>query len=338
MKTFILYDEKIINRDGTRVLLNGLKLEAFKKNPVMLYMHSRGTDNKSPSGSEVIGRWENIRLQGAQLLADAVFDEQDEFSKRIAQKVKENFLRAASIGIEVIASSEEEKYKIEGQTGSSIVSSILLEASVVDIPKNSNALTNQFFVQHGQSGSTDAHKQEAARHHNEMARSGGDKNIKTLSAEVATLRGSLEKITHWQANFLKRQRENMLDYAIETGVIDDEQRAYYNTLLKKDFELGQKLITLQYKKWKKTFVSNTPNDLHHFMIGIKGADGISRNEKRNSYKKVIIEKKAGSEYEFMLKNSAKELKELKERAPDKFKELLEKHLIWREKKSTDYST
>ena len=135
MRTFILYDEKIINRDGTRVLLSGLKLEAFKKNPVMLYMHSRGSESKSPSGSEVIGRWENIRLRESQLLADAVFDERDDFSKKIAQKVKENFLRAASIGIEVIASSDEERYKIPGQTGSSIVSSILLEASVVDIPK-----------------------------------------------------------------------------------------------------------------------------------------------------------------------------------------------------------
>ena len=210
MRTFILYDEKIINRDGTRVLLSGLKLETFKKNPVMLYMHSRGTDTNKPSGSEVIGRWENIRLHNSQLLADAVFDEKDEFSKKIAQKVKGNFLRAASIGIEVIASSEEDKYKIEGQTGSSIVSSVLLEASVVDIPKNSNSLSNQFFIQRVADSSREKKKHGVAVYYNGLKGAGskeGQDRIRALSTEIDALKKSLAAMVRWKENFMQKQRD-----------------------------------------------------------------------------------------------------------------------------------
>ena len=60
MQTFVLYDDTRPNADGSRVLLSGLSLEHFRRNPVMLYMHGRGLSfDASPSGSEVIGRWEN---------------------------------------------------------------------------------------------------------------------------------------------------------------------------------------------------------------------------------------------------------------------------------------
>ena len=110
MKTFILYDDQRPNADGTRVLLSGLRLERFKKNPVMLYMHYRAaTQGTKPDGSEVIGRWENIRIQEHQLLAEAVFDEQDPLASRIARKVEDQFLKGASIGIEVHRTSEDKK-------------------------------------------------------------------------------------------------------------------------------------------------------------------------------------------------------------------------------------
>lgn len=39
----------------------GIRTERFKKNPVMLYMHAREKG--------VIGRWDNIRTEGSQLIA-----------------------------------------------------------------------------------------------------------------------------------------------------------------------------------------------------------------------------------------------------------------------------
>ena len=141
MKTFILYDESQPNADGSRILLDGLRLSRFKKNPVMLYMHRRAEENSS-AGSEVIGRWEKVRMDGKRLVADAVFDSKDALAQKIAQKVQDGFLRAASIGIDVHKLQQETKDKPKQATQYTITESTLLEASIVDIPKNENALAH----------------------------------------------------------------------------------------------------------------------------------------------------------------------------------------------------
>ena len=140
MKTFILYDEAMARQEATRVRLQGLDLTRFKKNPIMLYMHQRVPAARGPAGSEVIGRWTGVRIQEGRLLADAVFDKSDTWSSRIADKVQKGFLRGASIGISVLESQEHTE---EGKTYLEVQQSVLLEASIVDIPQNENALSNQ---------------------------------------------------------------------------------------------------------------------------------------------------------------------------------------------------
>ena len=63
--TFVLHDETV-NTYGIRMLTSGANLEEFRKNPVILLNHK---DWELP-----IGRWENIRIEGTQILADALFD------------------------------------------------------------------------------------------------------------------------------------------------------------------------------------------------------------------------------------------------------------------------
>ena len=62
--TFVLHDETV-NTYGFRMLTSGANLEEFRKNPVILLNHK---DWELP-----IGRWENIRIEGTQILADALF-------------------------------------------------------------------------------------------------------------------------------------------------------------------------------------------------------------------------------------------------------------------------
>jgi len=71
--TFILSDESV-NSYGQIILTEGINIERFAKNPVMLYMHERNT---------VIGRWDNIRKEGKQLLADAFFDANIELARTV---------------------------------------------------------------------------------------------------------------------------------------------------------------------------------------------------------------------------------------------------------------
>ncbi|WP_313411053.1 HK97 family phage prohead protease [Sphingobacterium multivorum] len=128
-KTFVLNDEKQTNSYGFRIMNSGINLDRFKSNPVMLSNHWNNTDN-------VIGRWENVRIEGSQLLADAVFDENDEDAKKIASKVEGGFLRGCSMGIRFSYEYMEEKP--DGTYW--LMQSELFEVSIVAVPSNANAV------------------------------------------------------------------------------------------------------------------------------------------------------------------------------------------------------
>ena len=137
-KTFVLSDESV-NSYGFWVLTSGIDLKQFKKNPVMLWNHFRAfrgtTDEVLP-----IGKWENIRIENGQLLADAAFDQNDKFAKKIEAKVEAGIINMASIGLIPIATSEDKAYLKQGQTRATVTKSKLREASVCDIGSNDNAL------------------------------------------------------------------------------------------------------------------------------------------------------------------------------------------------------
>ena len=130
--TFVLHDETV-NTYGFRMLTSGANLEEFRKNPVILLNHK---DWELP-----IGRWENIRVEGTQILADAFFDEKDDIAVKIAGKVEGGFLRLASMGAwppEEVSDAEE--LKLPGQTLPTVTRWTAREASIVTIGANHNAL------------------------------------------------------------------------------------------------------------------------------------------------------------------------------------------------------
>lgn len=134
-KTFVLHDETV-NTYGFRMLTSGCDLTEFRKNPVMLLNHN--------DWSLPIGRWENIRVEGGRILADAVFDLRDKRENggaAIAAKVDNDFLRMASIGAwapeEV---SDDPLYQVAGQTRATVTKWKAREASIVTIGSNHNAL------------------------------------------------------------------------------------------------------------------------------------------------------------------------------------------------------
>ena len=140
--TFVVSDESL-NKYGSRVMTSGIDIEEFKANPVMFWNHKRDEDGlfgSSPRDRMPIGRWENIRKDGDRLVADAVLDLNDNTGKKVAQKLADGFLNAASIGIGVLGFSEDPEMMLQGQTRPTITQSKLLEVSIVDIPANGNAL------------------------------------------------------------------------------------------------------------------------------------------------------------------------------------------------------
>ncbi len=124
-KTFVVSDETT-NSYGFRVKTAGINLDRFKKNPVMLNMHDR---------AQVLGGWENLRIEGTQLLADPVWDEEDEAAMKVKGKVDRGFIKGSSIGIEPIKTTYNDK-----DDTIEVTESILKEISIASVPSNENAL------------------------------------------------------------------------------------------------------------------------------------------------------------------------------------------------------
>lgn len=125
-----------LNCYGGRVLTSGIDLTQFQKNPLLLWMHRRSFDRDAMP----IGRIDNLRTDGDRLIGTPVFDQNDEFAKKIESKWENGFLRMASAGIEIIETSDAPEHLLQGQTRRTITRCRLEEVSIVDIGGNDEAL------------------------------------------------------------------------------------------------------------------------------------------------------------------------------------------------------
>lgn len=125
-----------LNCYGGRVLTSGIDLTQFQKNPLLLWMHRRSFDRDTMP----IGRIDNLRTDGDRLIGTPVFDQNDEFAKKIESKWENGFLRMASAGIEIIETSDAPEHLLQGQTRRTITRCRLEEVSIVDMGGNDEAL------------------------------------------------------------------------------------------------------------------------------------------------------------------------------------------------------
>ncbi|MDE5688563.1 MAG: phage protease [Paramuribaculum sp.] len=135
MKEVIISTEAV-NSYGTRVLTSGIDLEQFKRNPVLLWMHRRALDGESMP----IGKIDNLRVEEGKLIGTPVFDQNDEFARKIESKWESGFLRMASAALEPIEVNPDPALALEGQTRATVTRCKLIEVSIVDIGGNDEAL------------------------------------------------------------------------------------------------------------------------------------------------------------------------------------------------------
>jgi hypothetical protein len=132
MPTFVLNNETILTAHGFVLLNSGGKFDRFRENPVMLDSHN------NESGMAVIGRWDNLRIEGPKLMADSVFDTDDPEAMKISGKVDRGFIKGASMGVIPIDA------EMRDVPGLGYVVALtaweMLEASPVGVPSNKAAL------------------------------------------------------------------------------------------------------------------------------------------------------------------------------------------------------
>lgn len=132
-KEFCLSDDSL-NVYGYRLLTSGLRLERFS--PAIGYlMHARDKG--------VAVRWEDFRIADGSLFAKPVVN--DTVFPDLAEQIENGFYAAASVGhIVALKMTDDEGYRLEGQTGPTVLEWFPRECSIVDIPGNYNAIAKLY--------------------------------------------------------------------------------------------------------------------------------------------------------------------------------------------------
>lgn len=215
----VLCDSETINSYGFKTDVKGINLSRFEKNPVMLYQHNPHM---------VIGRWEDIKIEGGQLSATPVFDMEDPEAAEIARKVEQGFIKGCSMGIVI-------KQMTRTKGIDTATESVLLEASIVSIPADENALVvydsedkqNQLSINDFNKLFYIMEKKEPT----EMELQLSDKNIElqaTIDKQavtIADLSAQIDELKRDLAERDYREAEAFVDKAIADGKITEEVKS-----------------------------------------------------------------------------------------------------------------
>jgi len=125
--------DESVNSYGIRVLTSGGDFSQFEKNPLMLYDHDEF--NYFP-----IGTWKDLQKKdNGELVAEPVFDDEDEFALSVKKKVDKGIIKMASLGIIPLEWSDDPELMLAGQVSVTITKWILREISVTPFGSNKNA-------------------------------------------------------------------------------------------------------------------------------------------------------------------------------------------------------
>lgn len=262
-----------LNSYGFRMLTTGGSLEQYKRNPILLFMHNRpfrGTNDEILA----IGKVDNVRVEGDNILGDLVFDQKDEFAKKIEAKWDAGIYRMVSAGVTPIELSDDPQYLLPGQTRSTVTRWKLDEVSVVDIGSNDDAIAlkspkgEYITLKEGECPdfipeiklNKNKNKMDKIR----LALSLG--NDATEEQAVAAIM-ALQTENQTLHTSLKAESEKAITLAVDTAVRDkrikDEEKAHF-------IELGGKVgIELLNKTLSKIEPAVKPSDFIGGKVGVK---------------------------------------------------------------------
>ena len=284
-KTFILNDETKVNQRGFRILNNGLDLERFKANPVILNSHNNSVES-------VIGRWENIRIEKNLLLAEPVFDESNEQGLKISQQVNNGFIKGCSLGIDPLS---RDNFLVEPSGDLVLVKGEIYEASIVAVPSNANALV-KLYAQSNKMKEKDADEFFKPFHLN-------DKKVLQLQSEVNLLtesrdlyKSKYEELQAKESKALEDLKNDALDKAIKEGKINATSRNKYKCMLDLDYDMTISILAEMKPKQSLSALleapSKDPNELDKSKWGLEEYRKYAPFELRDNpdlYKKLVQE-------------------------------------------------
>ena len=295
----VLCDSETINSYGFKTDVNGINLSRFEKNPVMLYQHNPHT---------VIGRWEDIKIEGGQLSATPVFDMEDPEAAEIARKVEQGFIKGCSMGIVI-------KQMTRTKGIDTATESVLLEASIVSIPADENALVvydsedkqNQLSI-------NDFNKLFYIMEKKEKPELQPDNSEIALSQRNMELQAQVDE----QTDTIKA-----LNAKIDELQRDLAERDYREAEAFVDKAIADGKITEEVKSEALSFYLSFPKETEKLFANIKGveADEVAEPQSSISLSQMMEKKAAPTQTWDELDRIPGALRKLKDENPEEFKRL-----------------
>lgn len=266
-KRFVMSDESL-NRDGFVLRTAGANIELFKKNPILLYNHTRGSYNGTDSILP-LGYWEDIQVEGTTITGVPVFDETDPFAKKIYDKVENGTLRMTSAAVYPLAISERPEDMVQGQKYPTVTEWEMWECSIVDVGSNRNAIALYYKSPEGEihlaaNGMPDVLKSLKIKNSNimegqtlDLNKTAGQLGLaadkatpENVAAKIAELVGKSQEAVNLKAENDQLKTENqrlvteaqtakvnaLVDGAIADGRITTAQKESYAKLAAADYD------------------------------------------------------------------------------------------------------
>lgn len=127
----IRISNETLNSYGTWIRTDGVDVEQYLRNPVLLWMHYRG---------RIIGCMKDVRIEDGEITGEPYFDEVLEESRTAKAQYEKGTLRMSSAAFDIIETSDDPAQMKPGQTRPTVTRSKLVEVSMVDIGGNDDAI------------------------------------------------------------------------------------------------------------------------------------------------------------------------------------------------------
>lgn len=134
---FIFNDESTINSYGFKILTQGISMNRFELNPIMLDQHTN-------SNTAVIGKWIDNKKVNGLLIGKPIFDIHDQNANNIKGKVERGFINSTSMGI----SFDKSDFLLLNGT-LTLTKCELYEVSIVAVPSNASATAVRLYASNG---------------------------------------------------------------------------------------------------------------------------------------------------------------------------------------------
>jgi phage head maturation protease len=125
------------DRYSDRLSVKGWRVDAYNANGVVLFNHDDGAQAASTGAEPAlpIGKG-RVYVEGDALMIDIVFDDEDDFARKVERKVAKGILNAVSVRYLMLPG----QYRQNERGGFDCDAQELLEVSIVTIPGNARAV------------------------------------------------------------------------------------------------------------------------------------------------------------------------------------------------------